>query len=202
MSLPDSGLDIAARPRRRSRWVVVGWIVAGIVVLGVLGFLWLVLSLRSAFPPLPSLYRPQGVVGGSLRLDPSAGPQLVPVRLRVSAAAVAAARAGDGLVHLELDLAGEDDAPIASDVGVRWQDPGADVRTLGPLEAGADVRWTLDCPSGQQCERVVELTFAPASGESRAVAAEWRLVAGVRPPRGTDVPADATVSLVLATSTP
>lgn len=202
MSLPD-GTAVAPRAsRRRSRWVIAGWIVGGIVALGVLGFLWLVLSLRSAFPPLPSLYRPEGVAGGTVRLDPTAGPHLVRVRLAVSGAAVAAARAGDGLVHLELDLAGDGDAPIASEVGVRWQDPPVEVRPLTPLEAGADVRWTLDCPSGQQCERIVELAFASASGESRSLAAQWRLVAGVRPPRGTEVSADATVALALVGTTP
>jgi hypothetical protein len=202
MSLPDGVVDTATRPRRRSRWAIAGWIVGGIVAIGALGFLWLVLSLRSAFPPLASLSRPEGVVGGSVRLDASRAPQLVRVRLSVSAAAVAAARAGDGLVHLELDLAGDGDALIASDVGVRWQDPEVEVRPLAPLEAGADVRWTLDCPAGQACERVIELAFAASSRESRSVDAEWRLVASVRPPRGTEVAADATVALALAGPTP
>jgi hypothetical protein len=198
MSSPESG---AARqyPRRgRSAWVIVGRIVVVVVVLGVLGFLWLVLSIRSAFPPLPSLYRPQGLVAGSIRVDPSTGPQTVAVRLSVSPHAVAAAAAGDGLVHLQLDVAGVGDVPIETEVGVRWRDPAGDVRPLAPLDTGEDVRWTLACPVDSICDRLVDLTVGSAPGQSGLLAVEWRLVAVVRPPRGTDVADDASVTLLLA----
>jgi hypothetical protein len=119
-------------------------------------------------------------------------PASVEVRAEISAAAVGAADAQDGTVYFELDLTGPDAAePI--EVEVARRDAPHMIRPTEALPAGADVRWTLTCAPDEPCSARFELTFGQAAVDD--VSVDWRLTAEVRPHRGTEVNAGATVEL-------
>jgi hypothetical protein len=197
MSSLEVGMANPPARAKRSVWAVVGRIIVVLVALAVIGFIALNLLFRAAFAPLPDLERPEGVLSGSLRVIPYADPTSVAIRVSVSPQAVTAAGAGDGLVHLELDVARAGGGSIPMEVGIQQPGQVNAVRRLSPLEPGADVRWTLHCVTGEPCEHIVDLRFGPVREQATAVVVEWRLVVDVRPPRGTDVSEDATVSLSL-----
>jgi hypothetical protein len=146
---------------------------------------------------LPDLYRPAAVLEGSIQLSPDLDPSTLTVEFAASQEAVEAAAAGDGLVYLELDVADRHQRPVDVEVGVTWRDRAAVVRPLSTVDPGSDVRWTLDCPVDNECGGVLELSLETARDQSGAQEIHWRLVAEVRPPRGTEVPEDATLTLQL-----
>ena len=201
MSSLEAGGTARGSRRRRSAWAIVAWILVVLVVVAIVGFVALGIMVRSALPPLPDLERPEGVLSGLVRVNPDADPTGVAVRVSLSSEAVAAAAAGDGLVHLELDVARAGDARAPIEVGVQWQDQATAVRRLASLEPGADVRWTLRCVTDGPCEGVLDLTFGPVREQTGAMDVEWRLVANVRPPRGTEISEDAMVRLSLVEAT-
>jgi hypothetical protein len=201
MSSLEADATARGSRRRRSAWAIVGWILVVLVVLAIVGFVALGIMVRSALPSLPDLERPEAVLSGLVRVNPDADPTGVAVRVSLSTEAVAAAAAGDGLVHLELDVAKAGDGPAPIEVGVQWRDQATAVRALTSLEPGADVRWTLRCVTDEPCEDLLDLTFGPVSEQTGAMDVEWRLVANVRPPRGTEISEDAMVMLSLVEAT-
>jgi hypothetical protein len=201
MSSLEAGATARGPRRKRSAWAIVGWILVVLVVLAIVGFVVLGIMVRSAFPSFPDLERPEAVLSGSVRVNPDAEPTDGAVRVSLSSQAVAAAAAGDGLVHLELDVAKAGDGPALIEVGVQRWDQANAVRPLAGLEPGADVRWTLRCVPDEPCEDVFDLTFGPVREQTSAVDVAWRLVANVRPPRGTDISEDAMVRLSLVEAT-
>jgi hypothetical protein len=138
---------------------------------------------------LPKLVRPSAVVEGSTHPARGATASIL-VRVVVSEAAVAAAAGQDGRVFFELDIAG---AHRQLDIGVVRIGASSEVVRRGPLQPGADVRWTIACPPGDACEASFEVTFAQASNTQTPI--NWRLSAEVRPARSTEVRDGATIEL-------
>ncbi len=177
----------------------VAWLLLGAAVVGMVGFISVLLTIRAVFAPLPELHRPSDVAEGSASIQPASPPVTVAIVVAVSRQAVDAAAAGDGLVHFELDVGGRQRHPVDIEVGVNWQQPSPQtIRPLAHLTPGGDVRWTYRCSTDRPCERVLELAFALSDRQKAAVDLEWRLVAEVRPPRGTVIARGATVELILA----
>ena len=193
------GGESSPAPRlRRSLGEIVAWIVGGVIVLGLVGYIAVWIMVASAFGPLPDLYRPAALLEGSIQLSRNADPRTITFEFAASQQAVEAAAAGDGLVYFELDVADPHQRPVDVEVGVRWRNRAAVVRPLTLVEPRSDVRWTLDCHGDDECGGVLELTVDAAGDQSGAQEIHWRLVAEVRPPRGTDVPEDAALTLQLS----
>ena len=197
MSNREGGESLPAARRRRSPGEIVAWIVGGILAFGLVGYIAVGIMVASAFGPLPDLYRPAALLEGSIQLRRNTDPSTITVAFAASQQAVEAAAAGDSLVYLELDVADPHQRPVDLEVGVRWRDRAAVVRPLTMVERRSDVRWTLDCPVDDECGGVLELTLDTTGDQSGAQEIHWRLVAEVRPPRGTEVSEDATLTLQL-----
>jgi hypothetical protein len=90
MSRHDRGVRMPDRRLRRSAWEVIGWIVGGLLVLGLIGVIAVGVMVASAFPPLPDLVRPTGILEGSVEVEPDAS-STVAVGVDVSSRAVEAA---------------------------------------------------------------------------------------------------------------
>jgi hypothetical protein len=197
MANVESGPTPPTTRHGRSGWEIVGWILVGLLVVGLVGYIALSAMVASAFPALPDLVRPAAVLEGSIRVGPETDQGTMTVEFAASEQAVDAAAAGDGLVYLELDVGDPDRRPIGVEVGVSWRDRAAVVRPLAMVEPRSDVRWTLECPEDDECAGVLELTFDAGGEPSGEQEIHWRLVAEVRPPRGTEVSEDATLTLQL-----
>ena len=183
----------AAAPKQPGRPGCVAWGLIALAVVVIGGFI--VLANFRLVEPMPELRRPSAVVRGGIDTDGGTRRATFEVALRLDDGAVVAMHAGDGLVHLELDVETEPDVDSLL-VGVRWTSRAEVVRAIGPLSLDEDVRWTFGCEDAADCARTIGIDIEMADG-AEAADVSWRLVATVRPPREASVPEVAVVELEL-----
>ncbi len=183
----------AAAPRRSRAGGCAVWALLAFVAVAIGGFVFI--ANFSVGGEMPELRRPMAVLRGAVDLDRASPSSRFEAALRLDDGAVAAMQAGDGLVHLELDV--EADPEVGSLlVGVGWSSRAEVVRPLQPLSLDEDVRWTYGCEEADHCARTIGIHIELPDGPG-AAAVSWRLVATVRPPREAGVPEVTIVELVL-----
>jgi hypothetical protein len=183
----------AATPKRSRAAGCAIWGVVALVVIVIGGGI--LLANFSVGGEMPELRRPMAVLRGAAELDGTSPSARFEAALRLDEGAVAAMHAGDGLVHLELDLEAD---PVVDSlmVGVRWTSRAEVVRPVQPLALDEDVRLTYGCEEAADCARTIGVDIELPPG-MEATMVSWRLVATVRPPRDADVPEVAVVELAL-----
>lgn len=155
---------------------------------------------RLAFPPMPPLHRPVAVIERTISVRPEEDP--VATRAQFSLTGLDdVLEAAEHTVQFELDFEADVPAILA---GVVWFDRAEAIEPMGERSPATDVRWTVVCdPDGASCDRVVEIRLGAVDGtEAASVDIAWRLTAELRPPRGTELPDDAAVELVLIDGDP